>query len=195
MENKFDQGELKIVLASASPRRKEILTNSGFKFEIITSDVDESLPSGTTATDAVSMLSARKAEAVRKICGDEVLIIGSDTLLEHEGEPLGKPKDESDAKRILMSLSGKRHFVHTGVALCYKGKSIVSYDSTAVYMKPYTEKEAIDYIKTGECMDKAGAYAIQGIGAALVEKTEGEFDTVVGFPSKLFLKMLAEITK
>ena len=195
MENKFNQSDLKIVLASASPRRKEILTNLGFDFEIITSDVDESLPVGTSATEAVSMLSARKAEAVREICGDDVLIIGSDTLLEHEGKPLGKPKDESDAKRILMSLSGVRHFVHTGVALCYKGKCTVAYDSTAVYMKPYTENEAIDYIRTGECMDKAGAYAIQGIGSALVEKTEGEFDTVVGFPSKLFLKMLSEITK
>ena len=195
MENKFNQGNLKIVLASGSPRRKEILTKLGLSFEIITSDVNESLPFGTSAKDAVCMLSARKAEAVRKICGDDVLIIGSDTLLEHEDEPLGKPKDESDAKRILMSLSGKRHFVHTGVALCYKGKSSVAFDSTAVYMRPYTEKEAMDYIKTGECMDKAGAYAIQGIGATLVEKTEGEFDTVVGFPSKVFLKMLAEITK
>ena len=195
MENKPTNVNFKIVLASGSPRRKEILTNLGFNFEIITSDVNESLPNGTSATEAVSMLSARKAEAVREICGDDVLIIGSDTLLEHEGEPLGKPKDEQDAKRILMSLSGKRHFVHTGVALCYKGKTCVAFDSTAVYMKLFSEKEAEDYIETGECMDKAGAYAIQGIGAALVEKTEGEFDTVVGFPSKLFLKMLAEISE
>ena len=195
MENTFVQGDLKIVLASASPRRKEILTNLGLDFEIITSDVNESLPFGTSATDAVCMLSERKAEAVRKICGDDVLVISSDTLLEHEGKPLGKPKDEPDAKRILLSLSGKRHFVHTGVSVLYKGKTLTAFDSTAVYMKPFSEKEAIDYIKTGECMDKAGAYAIQGIGAALIERTEGEFDTVVGFPSKLFLKMLTEITK
>lgn len=185
----------KIILASASPRRKEIMEKMGLRFEIITSDVNESLPSEISASEATKILAHKKSDAVAKICKDDCIVIGSDTLLEHNGEPLGKPRDEDHAFDMLMSLSGKRHLVHTAVAVIYKGRTLVDVDTTSVYMRAFSEDEAKEYIKTNEPMDKAGAYAIQGIGAKLVEKIEGEFDTVVGLPSKLLTKMLTEITK
>ena len=195
MENIFSQNDLKIILGSGSPRRKEIMKKMNLRFEVITSDVNESLPFGLSASETAKHLSLQKAESVAKLYGKDAVVIGSDTLLEHEGKPLGKPSDEKNALDILMSLSGKKHFVHTAIALVYNDRIMVDVDSTAVYMKPFSENEAKEYIKTGECMDKAGAYAIQGLGASLVDKIEGEFDTVVGLPSKLLLKMLAEITK
>ena len=195
MENTLLEKNPKIVLASASPRRKEIMQKMGLSFEIITSDADESLPDGTPPIEIAKMLSRRKAEAVSRLCGANTIVIGSDTLLEFEGAPLGKPESEAHAVAMLNSLSGKKHYVHTAITVIYEKKVLTDADSTAVFMKPFSEKEVKDYVATGECMDKAGSYAIQGLGGALVDRIEGEYDTVVGLTSSLLSKMIAEILK
>ena len=186
---------LQIVLASKSPRRRDILTKLVHSFRVITADTDESLNENVTVEKRVQILAERKARAVLPLCDENCVIIGSDTLLEFEGRPLGKPTDDADAKRMLLSLSGKAHRVHTSVALLYRGKALVSSDVTTVNMRPYTEDEVDAYIATGDTKDKAGAYGIQSLGGFLVESVDGELDTVVGFPSRLFSRMLAEITK
>ncbi len=193
MENTFLEN--KIVLASASPRRKEIMQKMGLSFEIITSDVDETMPDGTHPLEIAKMLSRRKAEAVSELCDTNTIVVGSDTLLEFNGLPLGKPESEEHALSMLNSLSGEKHYVHTAITVIYNGKILTDADSTAVFMKPFSDEEARAYVETKECMDKAGSYAIQGIGGALVDRIEGEYDTVVGLSSKLLLNMLKEITK
>ena len=186
---------LQIVLASKSPRRREILSRLGYSFAVITADTDETLNENVSVEERVRILAERKARAVLPMCDENALIIGSDTLLEFEGEPLGKPTDELDAKRMLLSLSGKAHRVHTSLALLYRGKAMVSSDVTTVNMRNYTEKEVTDYVYPGDPMDKAGSYGIQSLGGFLVESIEGELDTVVGFPSRLFGEMITEILK
>ncbi len=186
---------LQIILASKSPRRREILTRLGYDFKIITADTDETLDSDVTVEERVRILAQRKARAVLPLCGEDCVIIGSDTLLEFEGLPLGKPTDDEDAKRMLTALSGKAHRVHTSVALLYRGKTLVSSDVTTVNMRPYTEDEIDGYVATGDPRDKAGAYGIQSLGGFLVESIDGELDTVVGFPSRLFGEMITEIMK
>ena len=186
---------LQIVLASQSPRRREILAKMGYDFRVIVADTDETLDADVTVEERVQMLALRKAEAVRSLCSDDCVIIGSDTMLEFEGKALGKPTDENDAKRMLSSLSGKSHLVHTSVALLYRGKSLVSSDKTVVNMRPFTQQEIDYYVATGDPMDKAGSYGIQSKGGFLVSSIEGEMDTVVGFPSRLFVRLFEEITK
>ena len=185
---------MKIILASKSPRRKELLSRIVRDFEIIVSDVDESVDEGVRPFDAVRILAERKGKAVADL-NPEALVISSDTLVELSGVPLGKPESKEDAKRMLSSLSGRTHNVHTGVAVHYKGKMLSGVDSAAVSFKELTDSEIYDYIETGEPMDKAGAYAIQGIGRKFVEKYEGDFDTVMGLSVSLTEKLMKEITK
>ena len=182
--------KLRVVLASKSPRRKELLGNIFDEFEIITKDTDESFPEDTHPSRAVEFLAVRKGEAVAELLPSDTLIISSDTLVELDGIPLGKPSSKEDAVRILMTLSGKAHNVHTGVAVHYKGQVFSGVDTARVIFKDFAESEAWDYVKTGEPMDKAGAYAIQGIGARLVSKYEGEFNTIVGLSLKLTKKLV-----
>lgn len=191
----MENTNLKIVLASSSPRRKEIMQKMGLSFEIITSDVDETMTEGTPPVEIAKMLSRRKAEAVKRLCDENTVVIGSDTLLEFEGAPLGKPESEAQALSMLNSLSGKKHYVHTAITVAYGGRVLTEADSTAVFMKPFSDTEARAYVDTKECMDKAGSYAIQGLGGALVDRIEGEYDTVVGLSSKLLSNMLAEIIR
>lgn len=184
------KNDIKVVLASRSPRRRELLGKLVEDFEIITCETDESFPLGMHPRDAVEVLAKRKGAAVGDILSPDCLIISSDTLVELDGEPLGKPKNESDAVNMLLSLSGKTHRVHTGVAVHYKGRVYSGADTSSVIFKSFGYGEAFDYVKTGEPMDKAGSYAIQGIGAKLVEKYEGEFDTIVGLSMRLTEKLM-----
>lgn len=186
---------LQIVLASQSPRRREILERMGYSFRVIVADTDETLEADVTVEERVKILALRKAQAVKPLCPDDCVIIGSDTMLEFEGQALGKPTDEGDAKRMLASLSGKSHLVHTSVALLYRGKALVSSDKTVVNMRPFTQDEIDYYVATGDPMDKAGSYGIQSKGGFLVSSIEGEMDTVIGFPSRLFSLLFGEITK
>lgn len=185
---------MKIVLASRSPRRKELLGKIVSEFEIITSDVDETLPHDIHPRDGVALLAVRKGEAVLPLVDIDTLILSSDTLVEINDEALGKPIDESDAVRILMGLSGKTHRVHTGIAVHYRGRVYSGVDTAQVTFRNFDEQEALEYVKTGEPMDKAGAYAIQGIGGKFVKSYSGEFDAIVGLGLKLTKKLIEKAT-
>ena len=189
---------VKIILASGSPRRRELLTQAGLEFTVLVTDADESIDI-TDPAEVVHILSQRKADAAadeflkRREDGEEVLIVSADTVVALEGKVIGKPKDEKDALDILMSLSGKTHDVYTGVSCILitgdKRENVISFvERTGVTMYAFDEAEALDYISTKEPMDKAGAYGIQGIGARLVEKIDGDYNNVVGFPLAAFLR-------
>lgn len=185
---------MKIILASASPRRRELLSSVCKDFEIRVAPTDETLDGSIHPRDGVEILAKRKGEAVvRKMSAEEAsdsAVISSDTLVELDGIPLGKPVSEDDAHRMLRSLSGKRHNVHTGIAVHAGGKVYSGVATTAVFFRELTDAEIDAYIASGEPMDKAGAYGIQGLGGAFVEKTEGDFDTVVGFSMMLLGQLL-----
>ena len=182
---------MKIILASKSPRRKELLAEITSDFEIKTAEVDETLPDGVHPREGVEILAVRKGEAVAKEDPD-ALVVSSDTLVEIGGVALGKPCDEEDAFGMLTALSGKAHNVHTGVAVHYNGRVYSGVASTAVYFKEMSEKEIRDYIATGDPMDKAGSYGIQSGGGKFVEKIEGDYDTVVGLSVSLVKKLIDE---
>ncbi len=185
---------MKIVLASKSPRRKELLSALYPDFEIITADVDESLTDGVHPSVGVGELAVRKGRAVLPFVPEDGLVISSDTLVELGGVPFGKPVSQADAERMLRELSGKSHSVHTGVAVHYKGRVFSGVDSTRVRFRELSESEICGYISCGEPMDKAGAYAIQGKGSAFVEGIEGDFDTVVGLSMRLLKELIKEAT-
>lgn len=169
----------RIILASKSPRRRELLGQITESFEIMSAEVDEELPQGMHPRDGVELLAIRKGAPIAEENPDAV-VISSDTLVELDGVPLGKPKDEAHAAEMLRALSGKAHNVHTGVAVHYRGRVYSGVDSTAVRFRDMTDSEILDYIKGGEPMDKAGAYGIQGEGGKFVLGYDGEFDTVMG---------------
>ena len=173
-----------IILASKSPRRKEILENLGLKFEVVTADADESSDILDPA-DLVTTLAARKGMAVKEKLGERsenALIIACDTLVYCNGEFLGKPKDRADAERMIKMLSGKAHYVISGIFLSYKGETALAHASTKVIFDTLTDKDVEAYLNTDEPYDKAGAYAIQGKGSLFVEKINGDYFNIVGFP-------------
>jgi septum formation protein len=182
----------KLILASASPRRREILTQMGFELEIRTAEVDETLADTVTPYEGVRLLAIKKGAAVASAIGDSVPVLSADTLVELGGVPLGKPVDRADAIRMLRSLSGSVHHVHTGVCVHYRGKVFSETDTTAVCFRPLSEEEILAYVDTGAPMDKAGAYGIQGAAGAFVSRIDGAFDTVVGLSSRLVEKLLSE---
>jgi len=171
---------VRIILASKSPRRKELLGQIYKDFEIISREVDETLPEEVHPREGVGLLALRKGRAVADELPSDALVISSDTLVEVDGVALGKPCDENDAYNMLRKLSGRGHNVHTGVAVHYKGRAYSSVSSTRVIFRDLTDEVIREYIATKEPMDKAGAYGIQGKGGALVLRYEGDFDTVVG---------------
>lgn len=168
-----------IILASKSPRRKELLRLITDDFTVKSAEVDETLPRGIAPDRAVEYLSKIKAEPFRN---EKDLVIGADTVVAVDGKILGKPKDENDAYAMIKSLSGKTHSVYTGVTIL-KGKREKTFSvQTKVRFFPLSEKEIIDYIHTPEPYDKAGAYGIQGQGALLIEGIDGDYFNVVGLP-------------
>ncbi len=171
-----------IILASQSPRRRELLTQVGLTFRVHVSDVDEATAPGTPPARMVEELSRRKASAVAALEGPEPLIIAADTVVALEGAILGKPHSQEDAFAMLSALSGREHHVYTGVTVIHGGKSVTFHENTAVRFRPLSESDIRDYIATGEPMDKAGAYGIQGRGALLVEGISGDYGNVVGLP-------------
>lgn len=175
----MDTRSVRVILASKSPRRRELLAQIIPEFDIITADADETLEDGVHPRLGVEILAVRKGEAVAARY-PEAIVISSDTLVELDGVPLGKPEDEDHAARMLRSLSGRSHNVHTGVAVHYRGRVHSGVDSTAVVFRDMSDEEIRAYIATFEPMDKAGAYAIQGEGGKFVLRYDGNFDTVVG---------------
>ena len=175
----------KIVLASASPRRRELLQNMGLDFEIITSDGAEQVFENELPQDTVKRLSSEKALNVAKRAPyDDCIVIGADTVVAIDGKILGKPVDEGDAKRMLTLLSGRTHKVYTGVSVIetISGERVSDYVETEVKFVNLTERQIEKYVSSGEPMDKAGAYGIQDLGAMLVEKINGDYFNVVGLP-------------
>ena len=181
---------MRIILASKSPRRRELLGRIYNNFEVAVREVDETLPRGVHPAAGVEILAVRKGEAVAKEMSGEALVISSDTLVELDGEPLGKPCDRKDAYRMLRKLSGKEHNVHTGVAVHYGGRVYSGRDTSQVVFRCLTDEEIYEYIDTGEPMDKAGAYGIQGLGGGLVAEYRGEFDTIMGLSMALTEKLI-----
>ena len=179
-----------LILASASPRRAEILSMLGYEFEIIPADCDENTE-GLSAAEAVGELARRKAVAVARLHHDCV-VLGSDTLVAIEGKVLGKPKDEAQAAKMLRLLSGKTHSVYTGISAVQGDRCITQTVEAKVTFRNLTDDEIAAYIATGEPMDKAGAYGIQGKGAVLVEGIEGDFFNVMGLPAARVHLLLKE---
>lgn len=173
-----------IILASKSPRRRELLGGLFKSFRIETREVEESLDPDIHPRRGVELLAVRKGQGVSEAY-PEALVISSDTLVELDGVPLGKPCDGDDARRMLRSLSGRTHNVHTGVAVHYRGHVFSGVDTTGVSFRELTDEEIGDYLASGEPMDKAGAYGIQGLGGKFVLGINGAFDTVVGLSMKL----------
>jgi septum formation protein len=174
---------MKIILASASPRRRQLLTQIGIPHEVVASGADEYLPEPLHPCAMVETLALRKGAAVLSRADGPAIVIAADTVVYLDGRILEKPVDEEDAFAMLTSLRGRRHTVYTGVALFHTDGRMKSFVETAeVYFRALTDEAIRRYIATGEPMDKAGAYGVQERGAALVERVEGDFFTVVGLP-------------
>lgn len=190
-----DTACMNIILASASPRRRKILSDLGFQFRIVPSNIEEEPVAGESPADHVMRLSSIKAEMVAADYPDD-LVIGADTAVVLEGEILGKPLSESEAVEMLEKLSGRAHTVYTGLALIHGAENIkkADYDKTEVTFNDLPESRIREYVKSGEPLDKAGSYGIQGAGSFLVKAYSGELDTVIGFPSALFQKMYEEVS-
>jgi septum formation protein len=190
MEEKTNQA---IILASSSPRRQEMLRNLGLDFTIHPSGADESVDDGLKPAAIVELLAERKAADVASYY-KEGLVIGSDTIVVLEGKVLGKPKDEQDAFTMLSSLQGTSHSVFSGLAIidAGTGKRKTGYVETKVTMREVTSEEIRQYIATQEPMDKAGAYAIQGLGSIFVEGIVGDYFSVVGLPVRLMADYLKQ---
>lgn len=173
---------LKVVLASASPRRKELLSLIFNEYDVRPADCDEALPEGIKAQEAVEYLSLIKNKATVEICDENSLVISADTVVAVEGEILGKPQDKEDARRMISLLSGREHQVFTGVTLSLNGNFKTFSEKTDVVFYKLTDKEIEDYISTDEPYDKAGAYGIQGKAGLLVKAVNGDYYNVVGLP-------------
>ena len=187
------------MLASGSPRRLELLTNLGLEFEVIPSRVDETVPPGITPEELVRSLASEKAHDVLKTLdsGRDTVVIGADTMVVLDGELIGKPEDEEDAMRMLRRLSAKTHTVFTGVCVLKQQrhgdlKSFEHVESSLVTFRKLDEKEISAYVATREPLDKAGAYALQGVGAALVARLEGCYTNIIGLPVPTIVSMLRQ---
>ncbi len=184
----------KIILASASPRRKELLETAGVEFEICVSDADESIPEGTLPADAAKITATKKALAVAESHKNDI-VIGADTIVVAGGRILGKPADKADAEAMLTMLSGVEHEVITGVCLAC-GEEIRSFAQISkVKFYDLSAEEIKAYVATDEPMDKAGSYGIQGKGCTLVEKIEGDYFNIVGLPVAKVIREIKEMLK
>ena len=181
----------RFILASASPRRKEILENAGYSFEIIVSDADENITEVMTPEKTVEELARRKAMAVLKDNADAV-IFGCDTVVAIDGKILGKPTDDEDAFNMLSMLSGRTHTVSTGVCICSADNVSVFSNTTEVEFYELSDDTIHGYIATGECSDKAGSYGIQGYGNVLVKEIKGDYFSVMGLPVSESARVLSE---
>jgi len=178
-----------IVLASASPRRQELLRNAGIAFRVQAAHINEDARDGEGAKECVERLAREKAEAIWKLRPNEA-VLGADTVVVVGDEVLGKPADAEDAARMLRKLSGRAHEVITGVCLVAGGQCCVGSEITSVTMCEIPANEIAEYAASGEPMDKAGGYAIQGMASRWVTRIEGDYSNVVGLPVALVYKML-----
>jgi septum formation protein len=186
---------MKIVLASGSPRRYELLKMIGIEdFEVIVDSSDEPIIPGATPERQVLTLALKKVQNVSIKCGRDDVIIAADTLVYLGNIPLEKPRSKPEAADMIRMLSGKKHTVYTGVAIQKGEKTETAVEKTDVYFREVTENEVLAYVETGEPMDKAGGYAAQGKAAVFIERIDGDFFTVMGFPLCRLVQMLKEFT-
>lgn len=188
----------RLILASGSPRRRELLRRFGFPFEVVESGVSEDVPAGIDPSRMVLQLCVLKARAVAAKLdhsGQEALVLGADTTIDLDGEVLGKPENPEEARRMLSTLRNRPHRVITGVALVLLPSArILSREvSTTVWMKDYSSRQLDEYVSSGEPMGKAGSYAIQGLGGDLVERISGCWNNVVGLPLCEAARMAEEL--
>lgn len=188
---------MKVILASNSPRRSEIMKLMGLEFDVIVSNVEESTEENDPG-NIVCDLALQKAEAVSKLVKeDTVTIIGADTIVVADGRIIGKPRNEENAKEWLRLLSGREHNVYTGVAIVTKSNNRVEHRNfvtkSSISFQTMTEQEIADYVGTGEPMDKAGGYAIQGIGGRYIKGIKGDYFSTVGLPMNELYNKLKEL--
>ncbi len=185
---------MRLILASKSPRRKEILTRLGYSFDILSENTDETMDPNLSVYDNVVNTAYTKARAVFDKFSD-ACIIGCDTIVVYNNKIYGKPKDEEDAYNTLMLLNNNTHSVISGVAIITKEKEYRFYVESFVTFKNNTSDAIKEYVSTGEPMDKAGSYAIQGLGKSLIDSYKGSLDNIIGLPSAEVKKVLDEVLK
>lgn len=182
----------RLVLASASPRRRELLAALGLTFETRPAEVSESLLTGESPFDAAERLAREKAARVAFELAESAAVVAADTIVVLDGVALGKPTDRADAVRMLRALAGRSHDVVTGLAVWASGRTFSGREVTRVVFSPMTEGEILAYAASGEPDDKAGAYALQGIGSVFIERIEGSPSNVIGLPVRLFARLARE---
>jgi len=180
----------RVVLASASPRRRELLSVVGIAHEVRPANIDESYLEGETPRAHCERLAREKAQT---IAAPGTVTIGSDTIVVVDGEVLGKPRDEADAAAMLRRLSWRSHVVMTGVAADWNGRLVSAVEEVGVTFRALSDEDIAGYVATGEPMDKAGAYGIQGYGATIVERVEGDYFAVMGLPIQRLVRLLESL--
>jgi septum formation protein len=183
---------MRLILASASPRRFELLRSAGFGFEVLPADVEESPRDGESAEAYTVRVARDKARHATGVAGDpSAAVIAADTEVVADRRILGKPRDDDHAREILRGLSAAAHDVLTAVVICARGQEVSEVVTTRVWFAPMTDEEIDWYVRTGEPRGKAGAYAIQGLGARFIERIDGSWSNVVGLPIHAVHRMLA----
>lgn len=182
----------RLILASASPRRRELLTQVGLRFEVIPAHINETRRSGEVPVDYVQRLALEKAQTVHA-CHADSFVLGADTTVEVDGHALEKPTDRADAERMLRSLADRTHHVHTGIALLSPAAGRTHLETTAVTFSAIDEPGLAHYLDCQEPYDKAGAYAIQGYAARWIPRIEGDYSNVVGLPLAATIRLLREL--
>lgn len=182
-----------VILASASPRRRELLALIGIAHDVRPADIDETRRAGEAPGAYCERLAREKATAIARAARDDAVVVGADTIVVVDGEVLGKPRDEDDARRMLSMLSGRSHVVLTGVAIARGARVSSAVASVDVTFRPLAAAEIDAYVATREPMDKAGAYGIQGFGATIVEGIEGDYFAVMGLPLGRLVRLLPSV--
>lgn len=189
---------MRLILASASPRRAELLRAAGLEFDVVTADVDETPRDGEPPATYVRRLAAEKSAAAMSHAGSAfspTVILGADTTVVVDGEILGKPLDDDDAARMLRRLSGRRHEVLTGVSLRQGAYEVGRVETTAVDVAPLSDADVAWYVASGEGRDKAGAYAVQGLASRFIRRIEGSYSNVVGLPVAAVFELMREMSR
>jgi septum formation protein len=184
---------MRLILASASPRRAELLRAAGFEFDVVTVDVDETPRDAEPPATYVRRLAAEKSAAAR--AASDAVILGADTTVVVDGEILGKPLDDDDAARMLRRLSGRRHEVLTGISLRQGAYEVGRVETTVVDVAPLSDADVVWYVASGEGRDKAGAYAVQGLASRFIRRIEGSYANVVGLPVAAVFELMREMSR
>jgi septum formation protein len=186
------QTPLRVILASQSPRRRELLAQIGIAHEVRPADIDETVWPDEQPVPHSERLAREKAHTLA-LRHPDALVIGSDTIVVIDGAILGKPTDAADAVRMLLQLAGREHTVYTSVAVAHAGRTLSAVEAVQVHFRPLDRAHAEAYVATGEPMDKAGAYGIQGFGATLVERINGDYFAVMGLPLGRLVELIGEL--